>query len=59
MKKGNDLREICNRLEGYGEESYIVVAAKRNVDGSWFLRIKKEEENKEAEDSEVAGDAND
>ena len=48
---GNELKEICDLLEGYSEDrSYIVLAAKKTALG-WDLTItKKETEVKVADD---------
>lgn len=36
----NELKDICNRLEGYSETGWHVLKAERTEDGTWTLVVK-------------------
>lgn len=51
----NELRTICDLLDGYTEEKkFEVLAATKTADGKWELTIKKvEPETKKPEEAEI------
>lgn len=34
----NELRDICSKLEGYNDDGFLVISAKKE-NGHWFLEV--------------------
>lgn len=47
----NELKTICDLLDGYSpDRKYVVLAATKTADGKWELTIQREEETKNQEE---------
>ena len=46
----NELKDIADRLDRYGDDGWTITNAQRNDDGSWCLTIHQKTAKKEAAD---------